>query len=71
MVKRTGGVVRYIGRDMKRVDGWLNPLTARVIAELGLSQSENGVAGARTEGLVHLGRKRRRTGDEQAHVPGT
>ena len=56
MVKRTGGVVRYIGRDMRRVDGWLNPLTAQVVAELGLSQSESGVAGAVGEIGVHHGK---------------
>ena len=56
MLKRKGGVVRYISRDMRRVEGWLNPLTAQIVAEIGLSQTESGVTGAVGEIGVHHGK---------------
>ncbi|MHA1529639.1 MAG: class I SAM-dependent methyltransferase [Alphaproteobacteria bacterium] len=47
---------RYIGRDMRRVEGWLHDLTARVIATLGQHQTATGIAGALGEIGVHHGK---------------
>lgn len=47
---------RYIRRDAKRIEGWLNPLSATVIAELARWQSREGIRGAAAEIGVHHGK---------------
>lgn len=49
-------IERYLGRDMRRVEGWLHDLTARVIATLGQHQTATGIAGALGEIGVHHGK---------------
>lgn len=48
--------LRYIRRDMKRVEGWLHPLTAEIIAAVGQAQLGNGLDGAVGEIGVHHGK---------------
>lgn len=50
------GIDRYLRRDMRRVRGWLNTLTAQVIAALGRYQTVLGVSGAVGEIGVHHGK---------------
>lgn len=50
------GIDRYLRRDMKRVEGWLDPLTARIIAALGRHQTAGGLSGAVGEIGVHHGK---------------
>jgi len=47
---------RYLHRDMRHVRGWLNNLTARVIAALGQHQTAHGITGAVGEIGVHHGK---------------
>jgi hypothetical protein len=49
-------VFKYIKRDMARVQGWLNPLSAEVIAAIGVDQAARGVVGAVGEIGVHHGK---------------
>ncbi len=50
------GIDRYLRRDMKRVEGWLDTLTARIIADLGRHQTAGGLSGAVGEIGVHHGK---------------
>lgn len=50
------GIGRYLRSDMRRVRGWLNTLTAEVIAALGQHQTALGLSGAVGEIGVHHGK---------------
>jgi len=50
------GIERYLGRGMHRVGGWLNPLSARILARISQFQSTIGIHGATGEIGVHHGK---------------